>query len=122
MSAIDELKKVKIPVWARWLGWYRARQRRKQARKEIYYVATVYCWTWWTDCKYYSSCYYICKEDGVGRRFYEYQPGSPLLKDREKSTNVYACIIVPWLLGSYSNQVIIDYAKASREQPVLLDK
>ena len=121
-KSIDALKKVKIPFWVDWIGAYRARQRRKNAHKEINYVATVYAWTYWSDVKSYSYQWYICKVDGTGRRFYEYGTNHPLLKDKEKSIAVYASIIAPWVYKSYSHQQLIDYAERSAKQPEKTDQ
>lgn len=103
MSADDTIKsfkQVKVPFWARWLGAYRAWQRRRNAHKEIHYVCTGYTWTHWvgagTDVEY-SRQWYILKTDGAGRRFYEYGYDHPYLKHKETLHSVYASTIAPWV-------------------------
>ncbi len=117
MTNIDSLKKVKVPLWAHWLGWYRARQRRRVARKEIYHIATVYAWTYWTDLKRSDYQWYICSVDGTGKRSYEFGTNSSLLKGKEKACAVYASVIVPWVLNSATNAWLINYAKLSIKDP-----
>lgn len=117
MTDIESLKKVKVPIWAKFIGYYRARQRRKAASKEIHYIATVYAWTHWTDSNNYETSWFICKQTGAGKRFYEHGSGSALLRNREKHNTVYAHIIVPWLHGAWSNQQLIDYARKSAAHP-----
>ena len=116
-TSIDSLKNNKIPFWARWLGQYRAWQRRKNAHKEINYIATVYAWTYWSDAKTYSHQWYICKVDGTGRRFYEYGTNHYLLREKEKTNAVYASIIAPWIYKGHSHHQLIDYANKSAKQP-----
>jgi hypothetical protein len=117
MNQIDKLKQVKIPIWAKWIGAYRARQRRKNAHKEINFIATVYAWTYWSDAQSYAFQWYICRENGVGKRFYEYGTHHYLLKNNEKGSSTYAHIIAPWILGGITNQQLIDYAAKSVKQP-----
>jgi hypothetical protein len=116
MSAIDDLKNVKVPLWAKCLGWYRARQRRKAARKEVRYIATVFVWQRWTDKDYCSKVWYICKEK-AGVRYYEYGSDSYLLDNREKRYTMYASVIEPWILNRFTNQQIIDFAKTTVKEP-----
>ena len=114
---VNLLKIVKIPIWARWLGWYRARQRRKNAHKEIHFIGTVYAWTYWSDLKTYAYQWYICRENGVGQRSYEYGTHCSWLKNNEKNNSVYASVIAPWMLGGRSNQSLQSYAAQSHKQP-----
>lgn len=115
-SHIADLKKVKVPLWARWRGYFAARRRRKEAAKEIKYIATVYGWTIWTD-KSVSSQWYILKEDGLGRRFYEYGYETSFLEYKEKKHSTYPHVIVPWLHKHYSNATMVEYAKKSAVHP-----
>ena len=107
---IEALKQVKVPLWARLLGAYRARQRRKNAYKEVYYVATVFSWMYWTDTKCYSRRWYILKVDGTGKRFFEYGSDHSLLRNYTND-HEYARIIVPWMYGKYTNEQMKEYAK-----------
>lgn len=115
---VDLLKQVKVPLWSQWLGAYRAWQRRRNAHKEIHFIATVYAWTWWTDDKYYSYQWYICKVDGAGRRFYEFGYNNTLLKGKETLHSVYASMIAPWMHGGYTHAQLKEFAKNSVKQPI----
>lgn len=117
MSALDDLKNVKVPLWAQWVGRYRAWKRRRAAYKEISHVATVYAWTHWTGTSNYSYQWYICKVDGAGKRFYEHGSNVPLLRNREKDNAIYASIIMPWKLGAWTHQQLLDYAVKSSKHP-----
>ena len=114
---INTLKKVKVPIWARWLGAIRAWQRRRNAHKEVYYIGTVFSWIHWTDSNTYSKRWYICKVDGAGRRFFEYNSDQRLLKDY-RSDPEYARIIVPWQYGRFTNAQIEEYAKKTEKVSV----
>lgn len=117
MTNIDSLKKVKVPLWAHWLGWYRARQRRKVARKEINHVATVYAWTYFTDLRQHAYQWYICRVDGTGKRSYEFGTHTRLLRGNEDAHGVYASIISPWQHGGITNAWLVDYARRSVKEP-----
>lgn len=117
MSAIDNLKNVKVPWHARWIGLYRAWKRRRAAYKEIYHIATVYAWTHWIDTTSYSYQWYICKVDGTGKRFYEHGSNHPVLRGRVKDNQIYASVIEPWRLGAWTHQQIQDYAVKSVKHP-----
>jgi hypothetical protein len=114
-NRIEQLKQVKVPIWAKWLGAYKAWQRRRNARKEIHYIATVYAWTYWTDHRYYSKQWYILKQNGVGKRFYEYGCTTSLLEGKEKLHSSYASFIAPWLHNHYTNQEAIEFARRSEQ-------
>ncbi len=114
-TQIDLLKKVKVPLWARWRGYFAARKRRKEAAEEIKYIATVYAWTRYD--KYSSRQWYILRENGLGKRTYEYGYESSFLKDAAKTHAEYPNSIVPWVHGKYSNAQMIEYAKKSAIHP-----
>lgn len=112
MSAEDivkQLKLVKVPFWARWRGYFAARRRRKEAQKEVHYITTVYAWTRWTDIGVQSRQWYILKQDGTGKRFYEYGCDHRFLETKEKNHSEYARIVEPWVLGHWTNQQMKEY-------------
>lgn len=116
----NSLKNIKVPLWARLLGAYRARKRRKSAAKEVHYVARLTAWVHFTDTKRYSRIYYILKERGDGRRFYETQMEDDFLHYLEKSTWAYTHVVEPWRLYKYTNQQVIDWAvKQTAPHPVV---
>ena len=111
------LKKIRVPWYARLLGWFRARKHLREAlarhKAELdkpVYIATIFSWTWWTDTKYQSSAWYILREDGHGKRTYEYGTDSSNLKNDEKKTSTYPRVIAPWLDGHFSNKAMKEYA------------
>jgi hypothetical protein len=119
---IAELKKVKVPLWYQWVGWYRAFQRRRQAIKQkklddkkVRHIATIFAWTYWTDTQGYDKCWYILKETGAGRRFYEFGADHQILKDREKDSGFYASIVVPWTLGKWSDEQMQELERNSKK-------
>lgn len=114
-DVVNELKKVRIPFWAKWRGYFAARRRRKQAAKEVHYITTVYAWTIWEDRNYRSRQWYILKETGTGKRFYEYGYEHALLRNSETKHAEYARIVVPWLYGQYSNQQMREYGPKTAE-------
>jgi hypothetical protein len=116
---VDSLKRVQPPLWSRLLGSYRAWRRNRRLLRQNQYIATVYHWTYWTDAKSFSRAWYICKEDGRGIRTVDYGCDSRALDDREKSTAVYASIIVPWMHGRLSNDEVAAVAKRRYQQPAV---
>lgn len=113
---VNQLKHIKIPLWANLVGRYRAWQRRRQAKKEIHHIATAFTWMYWTDSKYLSKRWYILKQRGDGTRLFEFGSNDSLLDDYKKDSE-YARVIVPWLHGKYSNESMKEYAKKSERAP-----
>lgn len=111
-DVIDELKKVKVPLWAQWLGRWRAYRRRRVARKELTYVATI---THYAALKTLEGhiqrvdSYYILTERGDGVRSFEYKRGAAYWV-KEDATWVYVHIIEPWRLGKCTNKAVVDWA------------
>lgn len=112
---IEELKNVKVPLWAQWLGYFRARQRRKAARKEIVHIATLTYWVWLIDVKHYTRIWYVLQETGDGKRSFTANCQDSFMRHRIKSTFVYNQVVLPWLLGGYTNQVVRAWAAKQRE-------
>lgn len=116
MTDISSLKKVKVPLWAVWIGRYRAKQRRKAAAKEWNYIATVFTWGRFSDTKRLFNRWYILKESGTGKRAFDY--GSSFLGLAYCEDAEYARIIAPWVHGKWTNQQIIEYAAKTEKCPV----
>lgn len=109
---IEQLKQVKVPLRYQWLGMYRAWKRRRAARKEIHYVATVAHYVHFTPVygnPHIRQAWYVLKERGDGKRFYDYVL-QPQVGAKETKTWVYAHIVLPWTLGHWSNKQIVDWA------------
>lgn len=115
-DAVEQLKQVKVPLWAHWLGYWRARRRRKEAAKEVRYIATVFAWTKWREGGY-ARQWWICKTKG-NKRYYEYSSNSVLLRNDDKGKNhpEYARIIAPWIGGHWTNKQLADYGRNTEKQ------
>lgn len=125
-QAVEALKRVNVPFWARWLGEYRAWKRAKDFRlkqqaecdvekEKFRHIATVHLWTRWTDTGNTDCQFFICEENGFGERRFEYGATSDLIKKKNcHDTWLYARVVRPWMLHSLSNQVIQEYARKTR--------
>lgn len=116
MTDISALKRVKVPLWAVWLGRYRARKRRKAAAKEWNYIATVFTWGLFTGTAKVFKRWYILSESGTGKRKFEFGSNYSHLVYCEDSE--YARIIVPWIHGRWTNQQMKEYAAKSEKCPI----
>jgi hypothetical protein len=69
---------------------------------------------------YFLGCYFICCEDGRGKRTFEFGKEDlyGVLKEHTATNQaVYAEVIRPWMLGKYSNQQLADYAVRQNVRP-----
>lgn len=114
---IADLKRIKVPIWSRWLGAYRAWIMRREALRKVHHIATLYHWTWWTDAKEFAKSWYILKEDGRGSRSFEFGSDNYLLRDNAKKTSLYASVVAPWVLGKFSNEQMRQCEKDRARQP-----
>lgn len=118
---LANLRRVRVPLWARAIGWLNAwlaaRAARRAAQRKVHHVATVYAWTYWTDLKQYSRSWYICREDGRGRRSFEYGSSHHLLRRDHKQHVAYAAVITRWMTGDFSNERLREYERKTVNQP-----
>jgi hypothetical protein len=114
---LNSLRKYRPPLWARIIGWARARCRMQAERSRWRLIASVNHWTWWTDTLHWDHNTYVCFQRGDGRRKYEHLTTSGLLECREKRNDTYIQIVVPWLHGNYSNEQLVRVGQATSRKP-----
>ena len=124
MNVIDDLKKYRAPLWARWLGDIRARKIAKRQREQHAIterlIGTVNWWVWLTDMKQRARISYTLIERGDGRRRYVFATSHPFLAHREKATNLYIDVVLPWMMGADTDG-LMPWIKATSRQPAWPD-
>lgn len=120
MNEVEKLKLVKVPLWARLLGSIRRRLELRARLAEKRYITTVFHWRWFIDRGHWMHMWWVCFEDGYGRRTYEFGSDNLLSKAEAggKMSTTYATAIRPWMAGHWSNEALREYADRTRAQPV----
>lgn len=113
---LQSLRSYRAPLWARALGWWRARQARTAADKQWRLVAVVRQWTWWTDYERWDHQAYFCYQRG-GQRKYEHRATSILLERKELSSKVYLYAVKVWVDGGLSEARLCEWANQNHNQP-----
>lgn len=114
-------KVIKVPLWARCLGevkaWNRARLRRKQYRANMRKPKLVTTITVWLshEARGDHPAWIHCYENGYGVRSYIYKHG--FLSFPEGAVLELHRIVMPWSLGKYTNEQLINYAQSSHRKP-----
>lgn len=66
---LAQFRNIKVPLWARLLGAWRARQHRKVELNKTVYVATISAWVHYTDINSHGRGHYVLYRNGLGKRW-----------------------------------------------------
>lgn len=118
---LAQFRKVKVPLWARLLGDWRARReakkRREEAKKKIVHVATIFSWVWMADSKIYINGVYTLFCNGDDKRWYEYSSHPLLSKSWERGHSHYGAVVLPWLNGAWSDKEMAEFGRKTAKTP-----
>lgn len=97
------LRNVKVPIWAKVLGWWRNRRFVRAQKKEVVHVATLRAWVWESQWKQHHFSTYILYRNGYGKRWYEFNQAHILHGDWRKHHGIYGTLVVPWMHGEWDD-------------------
>lgn len=114
---LEQFRNIKVPLWARLLGAWRARRHRRAEMKKTVFVCTIRSWVWDTRNQVHIYGWYNLYRDGLGNRWYEYG-ASPRMEDFwETDHATYGTIVQPWLSGAWDDEGMRKCAEQRERAP-----
>lgn len=120
MDPFKEFRAPKTPLWAKYLGDWRARRRAKKARKTKHHVTTVVLWCYRkAEPDKRLAAYIQLYSTGGGERSYTFEHCEWPKHRSYKDFRDYHEVIIPWLNGKWSNKAIIDWAVKTHKRSAI---
>lgn len=114
---LEQFRNIKVPLWARLLGAWRARRHRRAEMKKTVFVCTIKSWIWHKGHQDWVYGWFNLYRNGSGKRWYEYGVNHPSIAGWETYHGVYGTTIKPWLSGEWDDEQMRDCARETHHSP-----